>query len=79
MGVITTADEIRSNLTSYNNPIKDQVKLTKSTREDLEKMIDNDTWGGDEWNDEFKTKIRKNIKRLYKIEQKLKQIQTDLI
>lgn len=75
MGVITSADEARDNL-------KDRLinisKELKSAQEEAEKIIDPDTWGGDQWNTKFRgtmvetiTEISNMRMMIYKMMEKL--------
>lgn len=71
MSVITTADERRRDVRELIEPLLINVK---DIIYNLEQMIDPDVWGGNEWALDFENNASKDIKRLNKLIERLREM-----
>lgn len=71
MSVTTTASAIRDSLSSE---IFQNIKSLRILKDSLELMIDNETWGSDEFNTSFTTQAEEDVEVLENMIRKLKKI-----
>lgn len=71
MGVYTTADEIKNTLEGKTFKI---ITSLKELRDSMEVVINKETWGGNEWSDEFRKGVEDDIDSISKIISKLGKI-----
>ena len=76
MGVITTADEIRYTISSQVENL--DLGQLESLKQDLEKMIDKETWGGRDWNKTFIEETKRGIKKINKFKKDLQRLKTEV-
>lgn len=68
MGVTTRADEIRRGIPDKLEPA---IKSIQEAKEDIEKILDPDTWGSEDYTQEFIKSARKDLLKLSKMRHKL--------